>query len=69
MAYWYNVRTGQVEGEENRSRSDDVMGPYDTEEDAARAFEIARERTERWDEEDRLWEGDDQSWEDGDPAP
>jgi hypothetical protein len=32
------------------------MGPYDTEADAANALELARRRTERWDEEDREWE-------------
>jgi hypothetical protein len=56
MAYWYNLRTGGVETEANKSQSDDLMGPYDTEADAARALESARERTEAWDEEDRKWE-------------
>jgi hypothetical protein len=60
MAYWYNVSTGQVESEENKSQSADLMGPYDTEAEAARALETARERTEAWDEEDRRWdEGED----------
>jgi hypothetical protein len=56
MAYWYNVASGNVETDENKSRGEDLMGPYDTEAEAARALEIARERTERWDEEDRAWE-------------
>lgn len=58
MAYWYNVETGEVETEENRSRGEDVMGPYATAEEASRALEIAREKTERWDEEDRAWDDD-----------
>lgn len=56
MAYWFNVDSGKVETDETRSRGEDVMGPYETEEEAARALEIAREKTERWDEEDRAWE-------------
>lgn len=56
MAYWFNVRTGQVERDEERSRMDDVMGPYETREDAEHAYERARQRTQEWDEEDRRWE-------------
>ena len=58
MAYWFNVATGQVETEETRGRGEDLMGPYATEEEASHALELARQRTERWDEEDRAWEGD-----------
>jgi hypothetical protein len=56
MAYWYNLATGQVETDDNKSQSDDLMGPYDSEADAARALEIAHQRTEAWDDEDRKWE-------------
>jgi hypothetical protein len=56
MAFWYNLSTGRVETDEDKSQSDDLMGPYDTEADAANALELARRRTERWDEEDREWE-------------
>jgi hypothetical protein len=56
MAYWYNISSGQVEEEEDRSPSANLMGPYDTREEATRALETARERTDAWDEEDRLWE-------------
>ena len=31
------------------------MGPYDTQEAAARALETARERTQNWDEADRTF--------------
>jgi hypothetical protein len=58
MAYWYNINTGKVETEENRSPGEDLMGPYASEEEASHALEIARAKTERWDEEDRAWEGD-----------
>lgn len=56
MSYWYNTATGQVETDENRGQAQDVMGPYETREEAANAVQSARERTERWDAEDREWE-------------
>lgn len=56
MAYWYNLTTGQVESEDNKSQSDDLMGPYDSQADAAKALETARQRTEAWDEEDKAWD-------------
>ena len=56
MSFWYNVRTGQVETDANRSIGEHVMGPYDTEEEARHALETARARTEKWDEEDEEWE-------------
>lgn len=58
MAYWFNINTGTVETDENRSRGEDVMGPYATEEEATHALETARAKTERWDEEDRAWDDD-----------
>ncbi len=54
--YWFNTRTGQVETDENKSPGEILMGPYSTHEAAARALEIARDKTEKWDEEDRAWE-------------
>jgi hypothetical protein len=56
MAYWYNVSSGQVESDDNKSQGDDLMGPYDSQEDAANALQKARERTEKWDAEDKAWE-------------
>ncbi len=53
--YWYNTATGQVETEANRSRGEVLMGPYPTFDEAARALQTARERTEKWDDEDRRW--------------
>ncbi|MFC7489058.1 MULTISPECIES: methionine aminopeptidase [unclassified Knoellia] len=58
MAYWYNIATKEVETDENRSRNDDVMGPYDTEDDARNALASAARNTEQWDAEDRAWEGE-----------
>ncbi len=59
MTYWFNINTRQVEHEDSKSASDDLMGPYDTEEAARNALATAAERTEQWDAEDRAWEGED----------
>ena len=56
MSYWYNVDTGQVETDANRSRAEQVMGPYETEEEARNALARAHEKTEKWDEADREWD-------------
>lgn len=55
MSFWYNVDTGQVENDENRSRGEQVLGPYATEAEAQQALDRARANTEKWDEEDRDW--------------
>ena len=65
MSYWYNTATGQVETDDNRGQAQDVMGPYDTEEEAAHALQSARERTEKWDAEDREWNARGAASEDG----
>jgi hypothetical protein len=57
--YWYNVRTGEVE-EGRQSSWSHLMGPYDTREDAARALDTARRRTDAWDDDDARWRGADQ---------
>lgn len=55
MSYWYNVSSGQVEDDAGRSPGAQVMGPYATRDEAAKALITARERTEKWDDEDREW--------------
>jgi hypothetical protein len=55
VQYWYNVAKGVVESDDDRGPGEDVLGPYDTPEEAARALQIARERTEKWDAEDKAW--------------
>ncbi|HYO18371.1 MAG TPA: methionine aminopeptidase [Dermatophilaceae bacterium] len=62
MAYWFNVSTGAVEEDTNRSPVDRLMGPFDTHEAAEQALEHAKENTERWDREDKEW--DDEGLED-----
>jgi len=56
-AGWYfNVVTKKVE-HHDRSRGSDLLGPYPDEATAARALEIAAERTQKADAEDAAWEG------------
>lgn len=55
MSFWYNVDTGKVESDENRSRGEQVLGPYATEADAHAALAKARANTEKWDDADRAW--------------
>ena len=55
MSFWYNVDTGQVETDENRSRGEQVLGPYATEDEARRALDTAHAKTDKWDAEDRAW--------------
>ena len=54
--WWYSLKSMRVEhgpGDPNSER----LGPYDTEDEAAHAFEIARKRNEQWDEDDNEWDG------------
>jgi hypothetical protein len=55
MPFWYNVSTHQVETDDNRSAGVDVLGPFDTREEAEAAIETAHKRTEIADEEDAVW--------------
>lgn len=50
--YWFNTRTRQVE-EGHQSDWTDLLGPYDTREQAERALDTARQRTEQWDAQER----------------
>lgn len=59
--FWYNLRTGHVETDDDKGQGKDLMGPYATQAEAENALQGARERTQRWDDEDRRWrEGDDE---------
>lgn len=55
MSFWYNVDTGQVETDDNRSRGEQVLGPYATEAEAQAALDTAHKKTEHWDSQDRDW--------------
>jgi hypothetical protein len=50
--FWYNLRTGQVE-RGMQTPAPDRAGPFDTVEEAARAPEIIRERSRKWEEDER----------------
>ena len=62
MPYWFNVDTGQVETDDDRSQDANVLGPYDSHEAASNALQQARANTEKWDREDREWNADGGSW-------
>jgi len=50
--YWYNTQTRQVE-EGHQSDWRNLLGPYGTRDEAENALTTARQRTEKWDAEDR----------------
>lgn len=54
VKYYYNLSTGAVE-EGRQSRGEDLMGPYDTREEAQHALQIAAARNEEWEQEDKEW--------------
>ncbi len=54
VEYFFNTKTKQVE-KGRQSSWEHVMGPYSTREEAEGALEIARHRTEAWDDDDDRW--------------
>jgi hypothetical protein len=58
--FWFNIRTGLVETQYDKSQSKDLLGPYPSRADAEAALSSAHDRTQAWDEEERRWrEGED----------
>ncbi|MFC9694946.1 hypothetical protein ACFTSF_40740 [Kribbella sp. NPDC056951] len=55
--WYYNTKTGQVEPYQG-AKSGDRLGPYSSPEEAARALEIAQERNEAWEKQNKDWEDD-----------
>jgi len=55
--FYYNLATGEIE-EGPQSDWSVRLGPYPTREAAARALDIAYERSEDWEEADRAWRKD-----------
>jgi hypothetical protein len=53
-AFYYNLTTKQVE-REGQSKAKDLLGPFPTEQEAANALDIIREREERKNAEDTAW--------------
>jgi len=56
MAYWYNVTKGTVEDDSNKSRGEQLLGPFTTQDEATHALQHARENTEKWDADDKEWD-------------
>ena len=56
MSCGYNVTTGPGESDENESQGEGLMGPYASEDEAAKALEIAAAKTKAWDEQDAEWD-------------
>jgi hypothetical protein len=59
MPYWYNVKTGKVETEENRSASTDLLGPFDTLAEATNALELSERHRRAADASDAAWDRND----------
>ncbi|GAA2545007.1 hypothetical protein [Pseudonocardia hydrocarbonoxydans] len=55
--WYYSLIDGRVVSADDGVRAADRLGPYPDRESAARALEIARERTEANDRADREWNG------------
>ncbi|MBV9950567.1 MAG: SPOR domain-containing protein [Acidimicrobiia bacterium] len=55
--YW-DLRKNRAVRASERGPGEDVMGPYDTKEDAENWREKVEARNEQWDQADREWEGD-----------
>lgn len=56
--YFFNARTKMVE-KGRQSSWDDLMGPYNTREEAQMALEKAQQRNDTWDDADDSWRGND----------
>ncbi len=61
MQYWFNVDSNKVEANDDpeRARSANLLGPYESREQAQSALEKAAERTQAWDDADDAWDDGD----------
>lgn len=68
MQYWFNVESKSVESHDDpaRARSENLLGPYDTEAEAQGALQKAAKRTKEWDEADDNWDSSDDAWDKND---
>ncbi|MBQ1273272.1 MAG: hypothetical protein IIY10_00700 [Aeriscardovia sp.] len=55
--WYFNIKTGKVEYGRISSLFD-VMGPYNSEQEARNALEKAAQDNCKWDEENRSWDGE-----------
>ena len=60
MAYWYNVKTGTVETEQDRSGSNDLLGPFTTRHDAENALATSEAHGRAAEASDAAWNQDDE---------
>ncbi|MGB3763189.1 MAG: hypothetical protein WA966_08200 [Ornithinimicrobium sp.] len=60
MQYWFNVDSHKVEAHDDpeRARSANLLGPYDSQEEAESALEKAAERNQAWEADDDTWDDD-----------
>lgn len=59
MAYWYNVKTRLVETDDDRSESDDLLGPFATRGDAEQALATSKAHGRAAEASDAAWNQDD----------
>ena len=50
--WWFNTKLMRVEGPGTSTPGKDLLGPYPTREEAARALEKVRERNKEYDDKD-----------------
>ena len=50
--WWYCLKHNRVEGSDTDCAGKDLLGPYPTREEAARALERVQERNREWDAQD-----------------
>lgn len=56
MPYWYNVKNGTVENDENRSPSNDLLGPFASEGEARDALATSDAHRRAAEASDRAWD-------------
>ena len=56
--YYWCLRHGRVETDEDVCSASRTMGPYETRSEAERALSRVAERNEQWDAEDARWAGE-----------
>ena len=50
--WWYCLKHNRVEDSHTECAGKDLLGPYPTREEAARALEKVKERNQEWDDQD-----------------
>lgn len=57
IEYFFNTATGMVE-EGRQSSWEHLLGPFPTVEAASHAIDIAADKSDAWDDEDKAWRGE-----------